>query len=241
MLAVVRTIRRKEPIVEIIAHRTFSDGEVVFLEGDGADSVYIVESGAVIITRNVGARKLIVDVLRSGEIFVEMAFIGSSPRTATARVLGETVLGVISRESLMAGVKSLPPDLGKLFVSLVARLKKMTDTAAGMTALRQEQRLAKTWSLSFSNGSALEDAYTQNASGGGLFIATSSPLDPGELFLLDLDLPGGERITKAACEVVWNRTQTDEPRQFPLGMGIRFLLLSSQDQDILTGALAADE
>lgn len=223
--------------MEIIAEKKFKDGTVIFREGSQGDCVYIVEAGAVIISKEVGSKKIIIDVLRRGEVFGEMAFIGSFPRSATARTLGETTLGVIDRASLISAVDSLPRDLKKLFVSLVARLRKMTDTAAGMTILRKEPRMARKWSLTFSSGDELTRAYTQNASSTGLFIATDQPLAPGDFFLLDLALPSGQRLDKVACEVVWNRTQTDSPEEFPVGMGIRFVVLAEEDRKQLVEAL----
>ncbi|MEW5737055.1 MAG: TIGR02266 family protein [Thermodesulfobacteriota bacterium] len=224
--------------MEIIAQKNYPDGSVIFLEGSRGDSVYLVEAGAVIISKQVGGKKLIIDVLRTGEIFGEMAFIGNYPRTATARALGDTTLGVIDRESLTAAVTALPPDMRKLVMSLVSRLRKMTDTAAGMTILRKEPRVARTWSVTFSSGEGFSDAYTHNASSGGLFIATDKPLEQGEVFLLDLGLPDGSQLTKVACEVVWTREQTEDSRGFPTGMGVRFIVLTQQDKDKLRAALA---
>lgn len=133
----------------LFAQKNYQDGNIIFREGSQGDCVYIIESGAVIISREVDSKKLILDVLREGDVFGELAFLGLYPRTATARALGGTTLGVIERENLLRAVNSLDPDMKKLFMSLATRLKRSTESAAGMTMLRREPRLLAKWAITF--------------------------------------------------------------------------------------------
>lgn len=60
--------------------------------------------------------------------------------------------------------------------------------------------------------------YTKNISKGGTFIKTKKPLPIGTQFLFKLTVPKREAAFELLGEVVWARTEGDEP-----GMGIRFV------------------
>ena len=60
--------------------------------------------------------------------------------------------------------------------------------------------------------------YAKNISKGGTFIKTKKPLAIGTQFLFKLSVPKREAPFELLGEVVWARTEGDEP-----GMGIRFV------------------
>jgi type IV pilus assembly protein PilZ len=60
--------------------------------------------------------------------------------------------------------------------------------------------------------------YTKNISKGGTFIKTKKPLAIGTQFLFKLTVPRREAPFELLGEVVWARSEGDEP-----GMGIRFV------------------
>ncbi len=71
--------------------------------------------------------------------------------------------------------------------------------------------------------------YTRNISRGGMFIATSKPLDLGERFVFELEVPGEEAPLQLLGEVRWRVTPEDvqgvrKPvEDLEAGMGIAFL------------------
>ena len=74
-----------EKLHRITASASFSRGDVVFEEGAAADSVYFIVDGEVdvlkTIDRDKGSYKSL-GIIRSGEIFGELAFFDSHPRSA---------------------------------------------------------------------------------------------------------------------------------------------------------------
>ena len=84
----------------IASEETYKDDQIILKEGSPGDWVYVVLSGSVEISKTVGARKYVIEVLKPNEIFGELGFLGGIKRTATARALGETTLGIIDRTSL---------------------------------------------------------------------------------------------------------------------------------------------
>jgi len=60
---------------------SYAAGDVIFLQGDAADTMYVIQDGEVEVVVD-GA---VVDVLDQGQGFGEMALIDRTPRSGTAR------------------------------------------------------------------------------------------------------------------------------------------------------------
>ena len=75
---------------------TCEPGTVLFSEGDESQSVYVIQSGRIQMTRNVVHHPVVVEELGPGDFCGELALVVSSPRLATATVLEEADLLVIS-------------------------------------------------------------------------------------------------------------------------------------------------
>jgi CRP/FNR family cyclic AMP-dependent transcriptional regulator len=73
----------------------YNDGDIIFEEGSSGDWIYVVESGAVEISKIMHGEKEVLLELGPGEIIGELGFITKMPRTATARAVGDTTVGII--------------------------------------------------------------------------------------------------------------------------------------------------
>ena len=67
-------------------------GEVLFREGEQADKFYIVESGEVVISRQVDGQEVEISRREPGEYFGEIALLQNRPRTATITASIDTLL-----------------------------------------------------------------------------------------------------------------------------------------------------
>ncbi len=112
---------------QIAAYETFQDGQIIFEEGSSGDWIYEIDTGVVELSRSVGGQRVVVEVLHAGEVFGEMAFVAKIPRTATARAVGETTLGIMDRDYLDKELNKLTGSFRTLLKILVLRLKKATD------------------------------------------------------------------------------------------------------------------
>jgi CRP-like cAMP-binding protein len=115
-------------MLQIASYEKYKDGDVIFKEGDAGDWIYTVESGAVELSKTIGDKKIVIEVLRrEGDVFGEMAFISKIARTATARAIGPTTVGIIDRAYLDEEFNRLSGSFQGILRSLVMRLKKTTD------------------------------------------------------------------------------------------------------------------
>jgi hypothetical protein len=67
-------------------------GEIIYLEGDLGSEMYVVQSGAVRIYREIGGVKQELAIMEKGDFFGELAVLEGLPRTASAEALDDTDL-----------------------------------------------------------------------------------------------------------------------------------------------------
>ena len=81
------------PIAERVARRSFKAGETLFREGEAGDTLHLIRSGGISLTRSHQGRGVLVSQLRSGSLVGEMALMGDPVRreTAEADVACETL------------------------------------------------------------------------------------------------------------------------------------------------------
>jgi len=165
------------------------DGQIIFEEGKPGDWVYVVISGSVEISRVVDGKKFIIAKLKSGEVFGELGFLGGIRRTATARAVGETTLGIIDRDFLDGEFNQLNGHFRSILKSVVERFKEMIDRVSEPSS-RKPPHTQKALSVEFKDRLSFIKAYSANTGAGVLFIKTSKPLKKGEQLLLKLQLSG---------------------------------------------------
>ena len=89
-------------------HLTYEDGEVLFLEGEAADSAYLIDEGEVMICAGGSECDLVVGTLGRHELFGEMAIFRNSPRVATIRAKGAVKVMRIEGEMFLRMVTENP-------------------------------------------------------------------------------------------------------------------------------------
>jgi CRP/FNR family cyclic AMP-dependent transcriptional regulator len=216
----------------LVSEETYADGQIIFNENSSGDWVYVVISGSVEIFKEINEKKCVIEVLREGEVFGEMSFIGIIKRTASVRAIGETTVGVIDRDTLDQEFNKLSSDFRSILVAIIRRFKKMADRVSDFS-VRSEPRVLKTLSLSYKDKQSFLKVYTGNISNGGLFIKTKTPLDEGEQFILKLQLPELSEPITIKCKVAWAKKQEDGPDKLPPGMGVQFMEMNEKGKKTL--------
>jgi len=222
---------------QISTKKTYQNGEIIFEEGSYGDQIYVILSGAVEISKIGRQKKFIVNTLKPGEVFGELGFFGGFQRTATATAVGKTTIGLVDLAPAESELSKISRDVRFLLKVMVERYKNLIDRASEST-YRSDPRIHKTLFLTYQDSESFIKASTikastGNLSVGGIFIKTVTPLNPGEKFFLELQLPDTPQPIKVTCEVTWARERDDET-QGPAGMGVKFCEMTEEDQQILT-------
>ena len=114
---------------QIASYETFQDGQVIFEEGSNGDWIYVVDEGEVEISKTEGGRKIVVEVLKEGDIFGEMSYIAKTPRSATASARGKAVVGIVDRTFFDQEFNKLSADFQQMLKAVAFRLRKTTERA----------------------------------------------------------------------------------------------------------------
>lgn len=105
--------------------REFLPGDILFREGEAGDIMYVIQSGAVRISKNVGGTEKLLTILGPGEFFGEMALLNGKPRTATATVIDPTRCLVIDSRKL----EEMVAKNAEISLRLIKKLAKRLDSA----------------------------------------------------------------------------------------------------------------
>ena len=76
-------------------------GKIIFKEGEVGDQMYIIQSGSVRVSRNIGGREQVLAILGKGDFFGEMAIVTKEKRTATITTLNKVELLSFNREGFL--------------------------------------------------------------------------------------------------------------------------------------------
>lgn len=98
-------------------------GEVVIEEGASGDSVYVVLSGELEITKRDGERQVVLARRRTGESVGEMSLLERTPRTASVRALRDSELLEISPESFRTMLEASPAMATTVLRTIAGRLR----------------------------------------------------------------------------------------------------------------------
>ena len=107
--------------------RTYSDGEVIFREGDRGEGMYVIQSGKVKITKHTPAGEITISVIGSGDILGEMALFDKLPRSATAVASGEARVLSIDKSKLFKLISGDPTTAFKIIESMSSRIRRLDD------------------------------------------------------------------------------------------------------------------
>ncbi|MDP2226604.1 MAG: cyclic nucleotide-binding domain-containing protein [Moraxellaceae bacterium] len=70
--------------------RRYSAGDIVFRQGDDPDYLYLIRSGSVTVSQEVGGRDVVLSYVSAGNYVGEMALLNDTPRTATVQATIQT-------------------------------------------------------------------------------------------------------------------------------------------------------
>ena len=85
---------------DLVLEETYEDGQMIIKGDTPGDWIYVILSGEVEISREVGGTKFVVGRLKEGEIFGELSFLAGIKRMSNVQAVGKTTVGLIDKEPL---------------------------------------------------------------------------------------------------------------------------------------------
>ncbi|MFN2121513.1 MAG: Crp/Fnr family transcriptional regulator [Anaerolineales bacterium] len=126
------------------SHRELEKGQVLFLEADPAESVYVVLAGKIAILLNSpDGRELVMDELHAGEILGELGALTRKARSASAVARASSEVLTIPREAFARILDAEPCVARNLLCILAERLQKSATREMALAFLDAQARLAR--------------------------------------------------------------------------------------------------
>ena len=105
----------------------FAKGQVLFREGDPADSVFRVLCGTVDILRELDGEPILLGAVGAGQFIGEMGVVENRPRSATARAANEVEVEILTPTAFFDQIAGSPPAASELIRRLSQRLREADD------------------------------------------------------------------------------------------------------------------
>jgi CRP/FNR family transcriptional regulator, cyclic AMP receptor protein len=105
----------------------FANGQVLFREGDPADSVFRLLSGSVNILRELDGDPILLGTVGAGQFIGEMGVVENRPRSATARAASEVEAEIFTPTEFLDQIARSPRAARDLIQRLSQRLREADD------------------------------------------------------------------------------------------------------------------
>jgi hypothetical protein len=105
----------------------FAEGHVLFREGDPADCVFRVLSGAVDILRDLDGEPILLGTVGAGQFIGEMGVVENRSRNATARTASEVEVEILTPTEFLDQIAGSPRTARELIQRLSQRLREAND------------------------------------------------------------------------------------------------------------------
>jgi CRP-like cAMP-binding protein len=103
-------------------NRQYPKNSMIFSEGEPGDELYIIQRGSVKIAKIVDNNEVLLAVLKTGDIFGEMALLESKPRAACAVAYEDCSVMVVNRANFERMVGTQPQIIARLTTLLAERI-----------------------------------------------------------------------------------------------------------------------
>lgn len=124
--------------------RTFAARTVIVREGEKSDALYVVLYGRLKVCVNgTGGDEVILNIVRTGECFGEMAMMDNSPRSASVVAMESSRLLIISKNAFKDCLKSDPETAFNLIRALNQRVRMLTGEVKNLALLDVNGRVAR--------------------------------------------------------------------------------------------------
>ena len=125
--------------------RTVRRGTIIFAKGDPGTGLMGVLAGSVKISvPSTDGREIVLNIVREGELFGDMALLDGRPRSANAEAISDCELVVMERREFIPFLRSQPDVMLKLMEILCLRLRRTNEQVQDVAFLNLSIRLAKT-------------------------------------------------------------------------------------------------
>jgi len=120
--------------IEKQAINKFKAGDIIFREDDPGNSMFIIQTGIVEVSKTINKQKVVLAKLKKGSIFGEMALVDSKPRSATVTAITGATCLEMSRMLFNKRLEEIPKWMRSFYQILVDRLRETDNKQSSLEA-----------------------------------------------------------------------------------------------------------
>jgi CRP/FNR family transcriptional regulator len=133
-----------ESIRKLVFEKTADRAEMVLLEGESAENLYFVASGAVkVFKTSAGGKEQILSIVRPGESFNDVPIFDGGPNPASARTMGPVLLYGIKKHDMEAILRDHPQIALNVIKVLARRVRHLVSLVEDLSFRHVISRVAK--------------------------------------------------------------------------------------------------
>lgn len=153
----------KQKVIKLAMGKSYSKGEMIFNEGDPADTIYLIRAGKVLLFKcSEEGKEISLDILEENDIIGENTIFDNMQQTFSAKALENTYICSCLKSDFPQLLKN--PDISmKIIKSLTDKLNNYTDSMANIAfcdvknrVLNALNRIGKKYGTVTSKGIQLE-------------------------------------------------------------------------------------
>ncbi|MCK8828186.1 Crp/Fnr family transcriptional regulator [Natroniella acetigena] len=118
-------------VAKVVRTKEYKKGEIIFFEGEAGNALFMLEKGKIkLVKMKESGEEQILTILKSGSIFAEVIIFDEADYPATAIVLKDSIVGVISKDDMENLIKKIPKlslELLKIMSKRLRRAQKMVE------------------------------------------------------------------------------------------------------------------
>lgn len=131
-------------VAYISKHKKYSKNDMIYMEGDMGDNLYVVHEGQIKITRlSESGKEQVIRILGPGEFMGELSIFSGKPVNDYAQSLGDSNVCIVDGQELKELMKKYPSITFKVMAELSQRLEKVEESYTGVNLHSVESRIAK--------------------------------------------------------------------------------------------------
>ncbi|MFC1985653.1 Crp/Fnr family transcriptional regulator [Chloroflexota bacterium] len=151
-----------DSISHLIFKKTAERGEIVLLEGDSAEALFFVVSGAVkVFKTSTEGKEQILTIVRPGEAFNEVPIFDAGSNPASAQAMGPVTLYGLRPNDLQTIIQNHPQVALNIIKVLADRLRQLVSLVEDLSFRHVIGRVAKILLENAGDGASLKPRLTQ--------------------------------------------------------------------------------
>lgn len=137
-----------ESSIDLLLHdcrfKNIEKGEILFIQADKSEAVYIVRNGSISIALiSPDGREMVINEMRSGDMFGELGILTNLPRSTSAVVRSKGELLLIPSETFLRVLECEPQFARRLLDLLAHRLQRSGERESALAFMDAQARLAR--------------------------------------------------------------------------------------------------